>query len=657
MLSSFALRKLSQAASLALPGLLTLYLCVSGGGFFAGQPAVVAALLAILLALRATLVEEPFAGLSVPLAVAGAALGAFAGWTLLSSIWSDAPARAIVEYDRALMFWLALAFFGSIPQRPGSLEWGVRGLWLAITTVGIAALLTRVLPELWPISANIENERLSYPLTYWNALGIVAGLGLVLGMHLASSEREPVFVRVLGAVSCPLLTATLVLTFSRGAIIATAGGLVLYLVLARPWGALGGLVAVVPASAVAAVGAYGADLLAQKDPTTTEAISQGEGLALTLAGCAAVAGLLRVLLVPLDRRLSRIQVPARRRRGAAAGVAVAVGAGLLLAGTAFGGAAYADRQYDRFVNGSQLSQSGEPRSRLTDVGNNGRLDHWEVALDAFERDRWTGVGAGVYALEWARERERRFKVEDAHSLYVEVLGELGVVGLVLLAIALAGILYGFVAARRAGRRHVHAVLLACALAWMAHAGIDWDWEMPATGLWLFALGGMCLARPAPDSRRHPRRLTRVVVGLGCLALALIPVALAVSQTRLNDSVRQLKAGDCEAAIDSALASNSALSVRPEPYQVLSLCDARLGEHQLAIAAARRFVTLDSDNWEGYYTLALVRANAGLDPRRAARRALQLNPLGILSNDAIERFDTSDPKKWKRRARSARLPLQ
>jgi hypothetical protein len=148
----------------------------------------------------------------------------------------------------------------------------------------------------------------------------------------------------------------------------------------------------------------------------------------------------------------------------------------------------------------------------------------------------------------------------------------------------------------------------------------------------------------------------VLIGAGLLALAVTPALMVQSQTRLDESVRGLKAGDCEGAIDSALDSIGVLGVRPEPYVVLSLCDARLDRHDLAISMARRAVQLDGESWQAHYTLALGLANAGRDPREAAQRALRLNPLGVLTRQASSRFDTNDPRKWRRRARAARLPI-
>jgi hypothetical protein len=136
-----------------------------------------------------------------------------------------------------------------------------------------------------------------------------------------------------------------------------------------------------------------------------------------------------------------------------------------------------------------------------------------------------------------------------------------------------------------------------------------------------------------------------------------PGLMAVSQARLNSAVSAFERGDCGSAIGSALDSLKVMPSRPQPFEVLGYCDARLGQDRLAIGAMRSGIDRDSHNWELWYGLALARANAGLDPRPAARAALRLNPLSPLARDLVRRFDTSSARKWKRRAQRARLPIR
>jgi hypothetical protein len=319
---------------------------------------------------------------------------------------------------------------------------------------------------------------------------------------------------------------------------------------------------------------------------------------------------------------------------------------------------YVDRQYNGFVSGTTIRSGADERSRLTDPGNNGRLDGWRVALDAFEEEPLLGTGAGTYAITWARERPITLKVEDAHSLYIEMLSELGLPGLFLTLVALLLVLWGFARGIRGPERHVHAALFTAGTVWALHAGIDWDWELSAVTAWLWALGGMALAAPAGAlARAAPRNTARVAIALGCIALSVTPALMAWSQSRLNAAVAAFGRGDCDAAIDAALGALDAMPPRPQPMEVLGYCDARLGLHELAIGAMRSGIDRDPENWELHYGLAIVRAIAGRDPRPAAQAALRLNPRGSLPRDAVRRFRTDDPQKWKRRAQRARLPIR
>jgi len=315
------------------------------------------------------------------------------------------------------------------------------------------------------------------------------------------------------------------------------------------------------------------------------------------------------------------------------------------------------RQYDRFVKGDAVVRNGgDLRRRLTTPDNNGRIVQWRVALDAFSAEPLYGRGAGTYALEWNRRRPQVYHVEDAHSLYLEMLGESGLVGLVLVTISIVLVLGGFLARARGPDRVVGGALFAAGVVWALHAGVDWDWEMPAVTFWLFAMGGLALAAPAgSETAGRVPPLGRLGLALGCLVLALVPARVFLSEGPLRDSARAFARGDCVTAIDRALDSTSALGVRPEPFVLLGYCDSRVGRSKLALRAMRNAVRKDPRNWEGYYGLALVRAAAGLDPRPALHETERLNPLEPIVLRARRLFATDDPQAWRRRVRLARLP--
>ena len=122
-----------------------------------------------------------------------------------------------------------------------------------------------------------------------------------------------------------------------------------------------------------------------------------------------------------------------------------------------------------------------------------RYDYWRVAMRAFRDEPLRGVGAGGWAVYWLRYRNINEFAQDAHSLPLQTLAELGVVGLALLAVFLGGIALAARAARRAiartgGRsdRRLH-------LPTLAHSPLDWDWQMPAVTLVAIGLAGALLA--------------------------------------------------------------------------------------------------------------------------------------------------------------------
>ncbi|MEA2148605.1 MAG: hypothetical protein QOD69_435 [Solirubrobacteraceae bacterium] len=631
----------------------------ASGGFLPGPVALAATVLAVVLVVRLTAGRQAWGAVSAGYVAGAAALALFAGWVLLSGTWSGAPARALVEYDRALLYLLGFLVAGSLGSSPARLRWALRGLAAAAFAVCLCALVTRVAPDVWPVGPGVAPERLSYPLGYWNALGLLAAIAIVLAFALTCDDRESPVVRVLGAAALPVLGATLLLTFSRGAIAAGAAGIVVLLVAGRPRALLTGALVAVPAVAVAAVSAYGADLLASTDPATPAAAAQGHRVALVVAVCTVLAAGARAALLGVDRRLDALRLPGPLRRpavraGAAGGlVAVALGAALAL-----GLPGAVQRQYDRFVEGNRISgtTSAAVHGRLTNPGNNGRIDAWRIALEDYRANPLQGSGAGTYALEWDRRRPVQYQIEDGHSLYVEVLGELGIVGFVLVVAAVLLVLGGFAAHAEGPDRVVGAALLAAGVAWALHAGVDWDWEMPAVTFWLFAAGGLALAAPADAvAARAPAPLGRIVLALGCLVLALVPARLYLSDGPLRDSARAFARGDCPTTIDRALDATSALGVRPEPFVLLGYCDVRVGRPDLAVRALSNAVRKDPDNWEGHYGLALVRAAAGEDPRSELRVARRLNPREPLVSSAQRLFATADPRAWRRRAQAARLP--
>jgi O-antigen ligase len=119
---------------------------------------------------------------------------------------------------------------------------------------------------------------------------------------------------------------------------------------------------------------------------------------------------------------------------------------------------------------------------------------WRVAVSDASSHPLLGSGAGSFDDYWLGHRTIGAFVEDAHSLYLETAAELGLVGLMLLGCALLVPLWA--AAR--GRHHPLAPIGAAAyVTFLVHAGLDWDWEMPATTLAGLALAAALIGRRTP----------------------------------------------------------------------------------------------------------------------------------------------------------------
>lgn len=646
--------RLADFLLLLLPGALTVYFGFRAGGFFPAAPALVALVLAQLLALRAVLAEQPFPGAGRPLAVAAGAMAVLALWTLASGLWSNAEARGLLEFARVLLYLLALVLFGALARRPDRLAWMIRGLALAALVVCGAGLVSRTMPDVLSVAPDLAGNRLGYPATYPNAMGLLSSLGVLMALHLASAP-EPRMVKAFAAAALVPLLVTLYFTFSRGAMAAGGAGLVIYLLAARPRGAVATALAAIPPAAVALVAAYHADLLSSADPTTAAAAAQGHHVALVTGIAAAIAAIVRVALTPLDRRLDRARIasPARRRR-VVAGAAASGLALLLVVSLALGLPGTAARQYDRFVDHPEATDTTDVRGRLTSLDNGYRLEFWRASLRAFDAAPVKGTGAGTFELLWSRERPAEFTATDGHSLFLETLGELGIVGLLPLLVVLGAFGWGAIRMARGPARHAGGLVLAVVATWAIHAGVDWDWEMPALTIGVFALGGAVLAAaPGAGPRGAPSRDARMLVAVGCLLVAIAPALVYVSQKRLDGAVGALSRGDCTAAVEEARASLSALAARPQPYAILGYCDLDRALPELAVAAMRKAAGVDPESWEMRFALAVAEGAAGRDPRPSARRALALNPYEPLARDYERAVQDGGPAAWRRAAATAR----
>lgn len=641
---------------LLVPSALFLGLALRSGGFFPDSVSVAVVGVILIFVIRAVSSPTAFSGVGLGLSLVAVALIGFAAWTLISGSWSGSPARATFEYNRALLYTAVFVLTGVLGRSAMRARVLLYGLTIVSVGISIAAAVTWLLPDLVPVVSDVGRERLSWPTTYWNVAGLIAALALVWTSSLSCSSSEPARVRVLGAMGAPLAAATMIFTVSRGAVGVAAVGMVLAVVTIRSSATPGGLLTLAPAITLSVVISLALNGLNVEKPTA-HALHAGHRTAILLAGVALGAAAVRTVLLRLDVRLARASAPWTRAQLRAA---LAVGAAaLVVAFLTLGGPSAVRRAVHRFVAPEYSVVNGNlpARQRLTLLGNNGRIDEWRVAFDdGFLRHPLKGIGAGTYATLWTRYAPTFHRVLNAHSLYLEELAELGVVGGALLFLSIAAMLIALALRARGAERQVWGALLAGSVMWAVHAGVDWDWQMPAVTAWFFAAGALALAAPAerPQAETHPR--VRLAAGLGCLLLAITPVVVWRSQTQIVKAVSAFERGNCSNAEHDALASNSALGARWDPFELISYCEAGLGRYSLALNAIGDAERRDPQNWELRYSDALIRASAGLDPRPTARVALAMYPTSPLIRAAVRAFSRGGPRAWSRFASSAPLPL-
>ena len=633
-----------------LPAALTIYLAYEQGGFYPQTVAYVTIVLAAVLLTVVLTLGTARERLSGRQTVAITALAGFAAWTLASALWAHALARVLVSFDRILLYLFLLAIFAAVRFSRDDVRTTVRLLTVAIAFVCITSWLSRVLPGVWPTSTAFHQARVSYPIGYWNGLGIFAAVGILLLVPLASDRREHPVLRAVFAAAVPVLAAVVLLTYSRGALGALAVGLVVFALTCRSATIFTSAVAIVPSAAVALVVTYHANLLATNTPTSSAAVLQGHHVAIVTLFCVTAAFVLRMAGIPIDHRLSKLPVPEvspRAARGAWAVVLVAVVAAFVLAG----GPGLVSRDFHTFINGA--ATTGNIQSRLTSVSSNNRSDNWQAALKGYAAHPITGTGAGTYEYSFYRYRHKRYlRVINAHSLYLETLSELGPVGVVLLLATLFGILRAFASRLRREDRLIYAAMVAAGTALLLHVAVDWDWQQPAVTAWFFAFGGLAIGRTAKGGTRRVSR-HGVALASGAIAVcAIVPGILMFAESDLQQAVVSFNAGNCRAATTQAHAALAVTSSLGEADQIVGFCDIRFGRAHAAVRAMDRAVAAEPQFWLYRLDLSTAEAVARENPAPELRRAAALAPGDPLLAPLLPVLTQSSAGSWSRTAHRA-----
>jgi hypothetical protein len=336
-------------------------------------------------------------------------------------------------------------------------------LGAGILVVILYALSDRLLPGLVDQEASRSAAgRLEQPLTYWNAMGALAAVGLVLALRVAGDRTRERWLALAGAASAVPLAVGVYLSFSRGALLALLLGVLVLVTVSADRTQLRVIGSSIAAGIIACVGAGLLPAVRALEGSGSSREGQGLLMLVLLIGLAAASAL-------LASRLRRVAEPGAFRVPAlvVAGLAVVLVGGVVVVASGSG------------------SQDGQPRvgadtRRLASFESN-RYEYWKVAGEMFAARPLLGEGSGSFRVVWRQDRTIDDPALDAHSIVVETAAELGAAGLLALLAFAGGAGWAVVALVR--RRRVEAVGAAAALSALAlHSVIDWDWEMPALAL-------------------------------------------------------------------------------------------------------------------------------------------------------------------------------
>jgi O-antigen ligase len=558
---------------------------------------------------------------------------------------------SVTEADRVLVYlgvFLAAFLLAQTSQRRQRFG---EGIAIALAMVAILALATRLLPHVFNLSyEETRGSRLQYPLGYWNGDAILFSFAaaLCLWMSRRSLSRA---LRWFSVGALPAVLMALYFTHSRGGVLTLIVGAGTVIVLSRDrlWYLATLLIAAV-LTLPAVFAAHGYQNLANNwgfPGIVDEGLKAGAillaGIAVTLLAYWTLRRLERGGSRPVTRALA-----ISRDRRVLGGIAIVALVLAIVAGILYGGTAW-----HKFTS----SDLGTP-SGLAEASSRGRIQFWDVALEAFGERPILGHGAGTYQFAWDQLRTLHMTNTQAHSLYLQALDELGVVGGVLVVgLALYLLWVGFTAWRGAGgrERELYAVLLGVSLAFAIGVAYDWFWQLAVIGSVFFMATGILVAarcgqlwraRAAARAREgvavetngESRRFGLTIAGLAVAWLTMLALTgpLLVDH-EIHESSNAAQAQNLESAVEHAETARSIEPWAATPYLQLGLLAQEKGELPEAIDRFEEAIDREDHNWVLYYVRARALHQAGQNElaQNDLDEAKRLNPLETCLTEGFE----------------------
>ena len=526
-------------------------------------------------------------------AAAVALFGALAALTYLSIAWSVQPATSWLEANRTLSYLAAFAAAAMLARLAPNRWPAVLGALGAVTAVVCGyALLAKVFPA--TLNANDTLGRLRVPFGYWNATGLMAALGLPACLWAGTRPTTGRLLRSLTVPALAVLLTTLVLSYSRGAVLAAVIGLGCWFALVPlrlratlllALGALGGAVATLYALAHHAITHDNASLAART------AAGHDLGLVLLVVVIlSALAGL------AATRAMDRVALPApvRRRIGTVLLIGVALVPVAAVAGAAAstrGLSGEVSHVWSTLTSTTPSSGVGNNPGRLAQLSNSRPL-YWREGLKVGEHALLAGAGAGGFDTARTRYTTNPLAVAHAHSYAIETFADFGLIGI---AVSLALLIAWGAAVRRtlsprrddperAAEWIGMVTLLAVVVTYAVSSLIDWTWFIPGVTVpalvcagWLAGRGPLPgrerTAGPASTANSSGLPLGRAAAATAILAVALIAAWFVWQPLHSSDQVTAaidaMTRGDAQAALTDARSAADSDPVSVDPLWELA----------------------------------------------------------------------------------------
>ena len=568
-----------------------------------------------------------------PLALLAPVLGSWL-WSLVSSGWSDSIDAAHVAADRWLLYAAAIVV----------LSWALGGdrrratVLLTCFSAGVLGV------AVWMLARMLAGDgmslflgtRLNDPLGYVNGQAgyLLAAAWPCLALAEHRGSRASAAIAGIGMAALVALLGLGLLCQSRSWEVALAVAVVV-LEAAVPGRRRRTAALLLAGATLAAIYAPLAGVWRHPNPVTglVTADATRHAAAAIVAGAIAAGLVWAVVVLSLHcfapagssarARVRRLASAVLAALGLAAAVAIGVGGGAI--------ANQIHSQYEAFVRLSPASGG----SRLVSGAGN-RYDYWRVALIEFRSAPFTGVGAGNYDAGYYLHRRTTEAITQPHSLELQTLAELGLVGAGLLVAFLGAVAVGLRASARAARHDLLARGMAVAAGgtftgWLVQASVDWVNLIP--GLTAIALASaVALVSPTASG-------SAALAGRGRIAAIVAAVAIAIAGTvmiaprvlSLHAQASAQRALARGAPRDGIVDATTALEYDPNSVPALVLRSAgfaALHAFPSSLADLKRAVAVDPRNWVTWALVGdlLTRRGDRSGARSAYAHALALDPL-------------------------------